>query len=154
MTRNGTEFGIGLAGSPEWHLAPAPPIGQALYYAGHGPETSAPDVGDSAVLELVGLGAARRRRLAVGGGVRGRDDGRRPAAMTEELDLICAGRSSRFTHAGARLPGDAARRRRPPGRRARDHAEDHDGHPARVGRLGAGRRRRRHRADRVLRRAR
>ena len=39
MTRNGTEFGVGLAGTPQWHVAPAPPVGQALYYPGFGPES-------------------------------------------------------------------------------------------------------------------
>ena len=36
IARNGTEFGIRLAGSPQWHLAPAPTIGQAMYYASQG----------------------------------------------------------------------------------------------------------------------
>jgi hypothetical protein len=56
---------------------------------------SAPDVGDSAVLELVGLGGAAAGgspsvAAFVGGSMA---DAR---ATTEELDLICAGRSSRF----------------------------------------------------------
>jgi len=95
MTRNGTDFGVGLAGSQVWHLAPAPPVGHALYYAGYGPESGAPDVGDSAVLELVGLGAAAAAgspsvAAFVGGTMA---DAR---ATTEELDLVCVGRSSRF----------------------------------------------------------
>ena len=95
MMRNGTEFAVGLAGSPGWHLAPAPAVGQALYYAGYGPEAGAPDVGDSAVLELVGLGAAAAGgspsvAAFVGGTMA---DAR---ATTEELDLVCAGRSTRF----------------------------------------------------------
>jgi hypothetical protein len=95
MTRNGSEFGVGLAGSPAWHLAPAPAVGQALYYAGYGPETSAPDVGDSAVLELVGLGAAAAAGSpAVAAFVGGTMADAR--ATTEDLDLVCAGRSTRF----------------------------------------------------------
>jgi hypothetical protein len=95
MTRNGTEFGVGLAGSPQWHVAPAPPVGQALYYAGYGPESGAADVGDSAVLELVGLGAAAAAgspsvAAFVGGTMQ---DAR---ATTEELDLVCAARSTRL----------------------------------------------------------
>jgi Protein of unknown function (DUF1116) len=95
MCRNGTTFGVGLAGSDQWHVAGAPEIGQALYYAGQGPATSAKDVGDSAVLELVGLGgpaAGGSPSVAafVGGTMAD------AVAMTEELDLICAGRSSRF----------------------------------------------------------
>jgi hypothetical protein len=95
MARNGTAFAIRLAGDAQWHLAPAPPVGQALYYPGYGPETSAPDVGDSAVLELVGLGAAAAAGspsvAAFLGGTMA--DAR---LTTEELDLVCAGRSTRF----------------------------------------------------------
>jgi hypothetical protein len=95
MSRNGTDFGIRVAGSDAWHLCPAPPIGQALYYAGQGPETAANDMGDSAVLELVGLGgpaAGGSPSVAafVGGTMKD------ALATTEEMDLICAGRSSRF----------------------------------------------------------
>jgi len=95
MTRNGTEFAVGLAGTPQWHVAPAPPVGQALYYPGFGPESGAPDVGDSAVLELVGLGAAAAAgspsvAAFVGGTMQ---DAR---ATTEELDLVCAARSTRL----------------------------------------------------------
>jgi Protein of unknown function (DUF1116) len=95
MSRNGTELGIKLAGSDDWHLTDAPPIGQALYYAGQGPDTSARDVGDSAVLELVGLGgpaAAGSPSVAafVGGSMSD------ALAMTTELDLVCTARSSRF----------------------------------------------------------
>jgi Protein of unknown function (DUF1116) len=95
MTRNGTEFGVALAGSDAWHLAPAPAIGQALYYADFGPEAAAPDVGDSAVLELVGLGAAAAAGSpAVAAFVGGTMADAR--ATTEELDLVCAGRSTRL----------------------------------------------------------
>ena len=95
MARNGTELGIKLAGSDDWHLTDAPTIGQALYYAGQGPDTSARDVGDSAVLELVGLGGAAAAgspsvAAFVGGSMSD------ALAMTTQLDLICAGRSSRF----------------------------------------------------------
>jgi hypothetical protein len=95
MTRNGTQFAVGLAGSPDWHLAPAPDVGQALYYADYGPEAAAPDVGDSAVLELVGLGAAAAAGSpAVAAFVGGTMADAR--ATTDELDLVCAGRSARL----------------------------------------------------------
>src|SRR5205085_11806179 len=58
MARNGTTYGIRLSGHDRWFVTDSPPIGQALYYPGYGPETSAPDIGDSAVLELMGLGGA------------------------------------------------------------------------------------------------
>ena len=58
MSRNGTTFGIRLAGSPRWFIAEAPEVGHALYHPGRGPDDGARDIGDSAVLELCGLGAA------------------------------------------------------------------------------------------------
>lgn len=95
MARNGTDFAIAVAGDDHWYLAPAPPIGDALYYAGQGPETSARDVGDSAVLELCGLGApAAGGSPSVAAFVGGTMAD--ALAMTEYSDEICAGRSSRF----------------------------------------------------------
>ena len=95
MARNGTTFGVRLPGSDEWYLAPSPPVGHALYYSGQGPETSAPDIGDSALLELVGLGGpAAAGSPAVAGFVGGTmADAIR---LTTDMDRICTGRSSRF----------------------------------------------------------
>ena len=96
MARNGTTYGIRLAGRPEeWHIAPAPPVQDALYYPGQGPETSAPDIGDSAVLELVGLGgAAAANSPAVAGFLGGRMAD--AAAVTAAMGRICAGTSTRL----------------------------------------------------------
>jgi Protein of unknown function (DUF1116) len=96
MARNGTTFGIRLAGTGDaWFVAPAPPVGNALYYPGFGPDASAPDIGDSAVLELVGLGgpaaAASPAVAAFLGGTMAD-----AVATTEAMDRICAGRSGRF----------------------------------------------------------
>lgn len=95
MARNGTTFGVRLPGDGYWHLAPSPPVTHALYYSGEGPETSAPDIGDSALLELVGLGGpAGAASPAVASFVGGTmADAIR---LTEDMDRICAGRSTRF----------------------------------------------------------
>ena len=95
MARNGTTFGVRLAGAGQWFLADAPEVGHALYYPGQGPETSAKDIGDSAVLELSGLGAAAAAgspavAQLLGGQMRAAAD------LTERLAAVCAGRSSRF----------------------------------------------------------
>ena len=96
MSRNGSTFGIKLAGSPAWHIAEAPPVGDALYYSGHGPETSARDIGDSAVLELTGLGGpAAGGSAAVAAFLGGTMAD--AAAATEGFQAICAGTSTRFT---------------------------------------------------------
>jgi hypothetical protein len=95
MARNGTTFGIRLAGSDEWFITDAPLIGRALYQPGYGPEMAAPDIGDSAVLELMGLGgpaAAASPAVAafLGGSMSD------AVATTEDMERICAGRSTRF----------------------------------------------------------
>lgn len=96
MARNGTTFGIRLAGSSRWHVADSPPIGEALFHPGHGPESAAPDIGDSAVLELVGLGGAAAAgspavAAFLGGSMRD------AAEATETMRRICVADSSRFT---------------------------------------------------------
>jgi hypothetical protein len=95
MARNGTTFGIRLAGDDEWFVTGAPEVDHALYYPGQGPATSARDIGDSAVLELTGLGAAAAAgspavAQLLGGPLR------EAARLTERLAAVCAGRSSRF----------------------------------------------------------
>jgi hypothetical protein len=95
MARNGATFGIRLAGSDRWFTAAAPEVGHGLYYPDQGPETSARDIGDSAVLELTGLGAAAAAGSPavaqfLGGSMTA------AAALTDRLGSICAGQSSRF----------------------------------------------------------
>ncbi|MDH3755352.1 MAG: DUF1116 domain-containing protein [Acidimicrobiia bacterium] len=96
MCRNGTTYGIRLPGRDDrWFIAASPPVQDALYYPGQGPETSAPDIGDSAVLELVGLGGpAAANSPAVAGFLGGRMAD--AIAATRNMQRICAGESSRF----------------------------------------------------------
>jgi hypothetical protein len=95
MARNGTTYGVKLAGSDRWHVTDSPPVGDALYYSGYGPEVAAPDIGDSAVLELIGLGgpaAAGSAAVAafLGGSMAD------AARATREMQQICAAESTRF----------------------------------------------------------
>ena len=95
MARNGTTFGVRLAGTDRWFLAEAPEVGHALYYPGQGPHTSARDIGDSAVLELSGLGAAAAAgspavAQLLGGQMRA------AAELTERLDRPAHTAASRF----------------------------------------------------------
>lgn len=95
MARNGTTYGIRLSGSDEWFITAAPPVGNAMYYSGYGPEQAAPDIGDSAVLELIGLGgSAAAASPAVAAFVGGTMAD--AIATTEEVDRVAAGRSTRF----------------------------------------------------------
>jgi hypothetical protein len=56
MTRNGTEFGIRVSGHGErWFTAPVN-LPSGLYFPGYGPDDANPDMGDSAIVETIGLG--------------------------------------------------------------------------------------------------
>ena len=96
MARNGTDFGIRVAGLGEhWFTAPsAMPVG--LYLPGFGPEDANADMGDSAIVETVGLGGlamaaspAVARFLGAGGAAEA-------LALTEEMREVCAGEHPHF----------------------------------------------------------
>jgi hypothetical protein len=56
MARNGTEFGVQLAGTGDkWFTGPAP-VPDALFFAGYTKADANPDIGDSAITETNGLG--------------------------------------------------------------------------------------------------
>jgi hypothetical protein len=56
MARNGTDFGIRLAGFPgEWFTAPAGQV-EGLYFPGYTAEDANPDIGDSTITETAGFG--------------------------------------------------------------------------------------------------
>lgn len=100
IARNGTDMGIQIAGLPgRWFTAPAAPVQDALLREGYNPADAGLDIGDSAVIECVGLGgmavAAAPALAAFYGG-----DAAEAARRTAEMGLICVRRSSRF-----RVPG-------------------------------------------------
>jgi len=56
MARNGTDFGIQVAGTgDQWFTAPAL-VPRGLFLGGYGPADANPDIGDSAITETAGLG--------------------------------------------------------------------------------------------------
>jgi hypothetical protein len=95
MTRNGATFGVRLAGERDLFVADAPPVAEALYRGDHGTDDAAPDIGDSAVIELVGLGgAAAAASPAVAALIGGSMSD--AVARTRDIALICDSTSSRF----------------------------------------------------------
>src|SRR3712207_58850 len=56
MARNGTDFGIQVAGTGDrWFTGPAQ-LADGLFLGDYGPEDANPDIGDSAITETAGLG--------------------------------------------------------------------------------------------------
>ncbi len=56
MSRNGSDFGIRVSGLGErWFTAPVE-MPRGLFFPGYGPEDANPDMGDSSILETLGIG--------------------------------------------------------------------------------------------------
>jgi hypothetical protein len=96
MARNGTDFGIRVAGlGDRWFTAPVNrPHG--LYFPGFGPDDANPDIGDSAIVETVGLGGfamAASPAVVRFVGAGGLDDAIR---VTEEMAEISLGEHPHF----------------------------------------------------------
>ena len=97
ITRNGTDMALQIAGlSGRWFGAPAAPVQDALLREGYTDADAALDIGDSAVIECIGLGgmavAASPAVAAFFGG--GAADA---IARTELMSQITVTRSRRFT---------------------------------------------------------
>lgn len=97
ITRNGTDMALQIAGLPgRWFGAPAAPVQDALLRDGYEEADAARDIGDSAVIECIGLGgmavaAAPAVAAFFGGGAAD------AAARTELMGQITVARSERFT---------------------------------------------------------
>jgi uncharacterized protein DUF1116 len=60
MARNGTHFDIRVAGlGDRWFTAPVE-MPRGLFFPGYTPEDANPDMGDSAIVETIGLGCGPR----------------------------------------------------------------------------------------------
>jgi hypothetical protein len=97
ISRNGTDMGLQLAGLPgRWFTAPAARVQEALLREGHSDDDAAPDVGDSAVIECVGLGGMA---IAAAPAVAGFFGGTAGDAVerTGLMGQITLARSRRFT---------------------------------------------------------
>src|SRR4051794_35583760 len=96
MARNGTDFGIQVAGSgDEWFTGPAQ-LADGLFLGDYGPDDANPDIGDSAITETAGIGGFAMATAPaigpfVGGSVR---DAR---ATTRRMHEITLGETPRWS---------------------------------------------------------
>lgn len=96
MARNGTDFGIRVAGlGDRWFTAPVE-LPTGLYFPGFTAADANPDMGDSAIVETIGLGAFAMAaspsvvRFVGAGGFR------EAVRATEEMAEICLGEHPHF----------------------------------------------------------
>jgi hypothetical protein len=92
MARNGTDFGIRVAGQGEaWFTAPVE-MPQGLYFPGFSAADANPDMGDSAILEAIGLGAFSMAAAPAVAGFVGAGGFRDAVATTRAMSEIAAAR--------------------------------------------------------------
>lgn len=96
MARNGTELGIRVAGLGDRWFTAEVNVPRGLYFPGFEPEDANPDIGDSAIVETIGLGAFAMAaspsvvRLVGAGGLAD------AIRITEEMAEICLGEHPHF----------------------------------------------------------
>ena len=92
MARNGTDFGIRVAGQGDtWFTAPVE-MPQGLYFPGFSAADANPDMGDSAILEAVGLGAFSMAAAPAVAGFVGAGGFREAVATTRAMSELAAAR--------------------------------------------------------------
>jgi len=96
MARNGTEFGLRVSGlGDRWFTAPVPsPVG--LYFPGFSAADANPDMGDSAIVETVGLGGGAMAASPAAARFVGAGGIAEAVAITEEIAEICVGEHPHF----------------------------------------------------------
>jgi len=105
MSRNGTDFGIRVSGlGDKWFIAKSPLLLDALYNPGYGLEDGAPDIGDSSIIETMGLGgfaiaAAPSMASFAGGGFQD------SVAITKQMGQITFTRNPKFGIPGLDFEG-------------------------------------------------
>jgi Protein of unknown function (DUF1116) len=108
MCRNGTDFGIRVAGMGDaWFTAPVE-MPQGLYFPGYSAADANPDIGDSAILEAVGLGAFAMAAAPAVAGFVGAGGFAEALGYTRAMAEIAAGRNPRWGIPALEFAGTAA----------------------------------------------
>jgi uncharacterized protein DUF1116 len=97
MSRNGTDFGIRVAGTGDrWFTAPVEmPVG--IYFPGFSERDANPDIGDSAIVETVGLGGFAMAAAPAVVGYVGAGRASQAAAFTRAMAEIAVGTNPAWT---------------------------------------------------------
>jgi hypothetical protein len=97
MCRNGTDFGIRVSGTGDrWFTAPVEmPVG--LYFPGYSAADANPDMGDSAIVETVGLGGFAMAAAPAVVGFVGAGPASEAATFTRSMGEITVGTNPEWT---------------------------------------------------------
>ena len=96
MCRNGTDFGIRVSALGDaWFTAPVE-MPRGLYFPGFGAADANPDIGDSAILEAIGLGAFAMAAAPAVAGFVGAGGFRDALGYTNEMSEIALARNPKW----------------------------------------------------------
>ena len=97
MCRNGTDFGIRVSGTGDtWFTAPVEmPVG--LYFPGYSEKDANPDMGDSAIVETIGLGGFAMAAAPAVVGFIGAGPASEAAVFTQLMGEITFGSNPEWT---------------------------------------------------------
>ena len=97
MCRNGTDFGVRVSGTGDrWYTAPVEmPVG--LFFPGYSQRDANPDMGDSAIVETIGLGGFAMATAPAVAGFVGAGSARDAANYTNAMYEITVGRNAEWT---------------------------------------------------------
>ncbi len=97
MSRNGTDFGIRVSGAGDtWFIAPVE-MPEGLYFPGFTADDANPDIGDSTIVETVGLGGFAMAAAPAVAGFVGAGAASDAANFTREMAEITVGDNPEWT---------------------------------------------------------
>jgi len=97
MSRNGTDFGIRVSGTgDQWFTAPVE-MPEGLYFPGFSAEDANPDMGDSTIVETVGLGGFAMAAAPAVAGFVGAGAASEAALFTQRMSEITIGENPEWT---------------------------------------------------------
>jgi hypothetical protein len=97
MSRNGTDFGIRVSGTGDtWFVAPVE-MPQGLYFPGYTQADANPDMGDSTIVETIGLGGFAMAAAPAVAGFVGAGDASEAGRYTRRMYEITVGRNPEWS---------------------------------------------------------
>lgn len=97
MCRNGTDFGIRVSGTgDQWFTAPVE-MPKGLYFPGYSEADANPDMGDSAIVETIGLGGFAMGAAPAVVGFIGAGNASEAAVFTRAMGEICVTENAEWT---------------------------------------------------------
>ena len=97
MCRNGTDFGIKVSGCGDaWFVAPVE-MPQGLYFPGYAEADANPDMGDSAIVETIGLGGFAMAAAPAVAGFVGAGSPSSAARITRTMSEVTVGANPEWT---------------------------------------------------------